>query len=160
MAEDQKISLEKTVKERTSELEEKRVRKDIMRRNNLENDKLAEDMAKQKQLDLELSYEQDKLACLPIVNESKENALNSQGRVIMKDNFKGYTEAQVRKILSDNANLKAVIQFEREQEERMKSVWRLQQEAATKAMEDMESMLEDCALPIQEEIVTVFHETF
>ena len=103
---------------------------------NRENSILAEQRKNTEQMRRELSFIEDKKACLSIVDENRESALKEDGRVRNRDAFKGYTPSQVRKILSDNENLQNMKREQEEQEIQMEQLWRVQQQISTKAMEE------------------------
>ena len=118
------------------ENEEKAMRRAMLQDINRENSELAEQARNTERMRREVSIIEDKKACLPIVDENRENALKEDGRVRNRDAFKGYTPAQVRKILLDNENLKNMKREEEEQKNQMHSLWRVQQQISTKAMEE------------------------
>ena len=120
-----------------AEDEEKALRKAMIQHSNKLNDEFSKLAAEQKALDQAQSYKDDALGCLPIVFEQKENALSNSGNVAAgkRDNFKGYTHGQVRRILSDNEELIRYKEEDAAQKERSERIWRLQQDIAQKEME-------------------------
>lgn len=127
-----------------AEDEEKALRKAMIVHQNALNDEFAKLKKEQDAADLAQSHKDDALAVLPIVYEAKENALSNSGNVAMgkRDNFKGYTRGQVRRILQDNDELMRHKSARAEEDARAERIWRLQQDIAQKEME--KAYMEEC----------------
>lgn len=67
------------------------------------------------------------LKALPITDEIIELPMDSTGRIIRKDMFKGFTQAQKNKILLDNENMKAYKRAMAEQERQDEENWHQEQ---------------------------------
>jgi len=74
--------------------------------------------------------------------------MDEYGRITRKDMFKGFTEAQRRKILLENEELLRIKRESKQEERRFESDWALQQYLSSRAME--EAHLEETYLRNQE----------
>jgi len=127
-----------------AEDEEKALRKAMIVHQNALNDEFNKLRKERQAAEMAQSHKDDALAVLPIVYEHKENALSNSGNVALgkRDNFKGFTQGQVRRILQDNEELMRHKSAKSEEEARAERIWRLQQDIAQKEME--KAYMEEC----------------
>lgn len=72
---------------------------------------------------------------LILPDEDQANAMDENGRIIRRDAFKGFTEAQRRRIMQENAQVLTEQRQAKENENSDAGDWKMQAEALSRAME-------------------------
>ena len=71
------------------------------------------------------------------MDENHENALSSSGGVMRRDMFKGYTPAQIQRLLRDNETMLKNKRSNQDEAKKSEMIWRLQQDIARKGVEQL-----------------------